>query len=59
MRILRISDGVDPMAEWFVAEGADAPTMHPSIPVRKAMDDAMIVLYQNGEALNPSNFRMC
>jgi sulfane dehydrogenase subunit SoxC len=47
--------GIDPAAEWFLAEGADAPTMHRSIPVRKAMDDAMIVLYQNGERINPSN----
>jgi sulfane dehydrogenase subunit SoxC len=47
--------GVDPAAQWFAAEGADAPTMHRSIPVRKAMDDAMIALYQNGEKLNPSN----
>ncbi len=47
--------GVDPDAQWFLAEGADAPTMHRSIPVRKAMDDAMIVLYQNGERINPSN----
>jgi sulfane dehydrogenase subunit SoxC len=38
-----------------VAEGADAPTMHRSIPVMKAMDDAMIALYQNGERINPSN----
>jgi hypothetical protein len=44
MRILRKRDGVDPTAEWFVAEGENAPTMHRSIPVRKAMDDAMIVL---------------
>jgi len=47
--------GVDPEAQWFLAEGADAPTMHRSIPIRKAMDDAMIVLYQNGERINPSN----
>jgi sulfane dehydrogenase subunit SoxC len=47
--------GVDPKAKWFIAEGADLPTMNRSIPVAKAMDDAMIALYQNGEALNPSN----
>jgi len=47
--------GIDPQAEWFLAEGADAPTMHRSVPVRKAMDDAMIALYQNGEPINPSN----
>jgi sulfane dehydrogenase subunit SoxC len=47
--------GIDPEAKWFLAEGADAPTMHRSIPVMKAMDDAMIALYQNGERINPSN----
>ena len=47
--------GIDPEAKWFLAEGADAPTMHRSIPVSKAMDDAMIALYQNGERINPSN----
>ena len=47
--------GIDPTAEWFLAEGADAPTMHRSIPVRKAMDDAIIALYQNGERSMPSN----
>jgi len=47
--------GVDPKAKWFIAEGADLPTMNRSIPLAKAMDDAMIALYQNGEALNPVN----
>ena len=47
--------GVDPKAKWLIAEGADLPTMNRSIPIAKAMDDAMIALYQNGEALNPSN----
>ena len=31
--------GIDPATEWFLAEGAAAPTMHRSIPVRKAMDE--------------------
>ena len=47
--------GVDPKAKWLIAEGADLPTMNRSIPIAKAMDDAMIALYQNGEALNPAN----
>src|ERR1700730_1140021 len=47
--------GVDPRAKWFLAEGADAPTMNRSVPLAKAMDDAMIALYQNGERINPSN----
>ena len=47
--------GIDPRAKWFIAEGADLPTMNRSIPIAKAMDDAMIALYQNGERLNPAN----
>jgi sulfane dehydrogenase subunit SoxC len=47
--------GVDPRAQWLLAEGADAATMSRSIPMAKAMKDAMIALYQNGERLRPSN----
>ncbi len=47
--------GIDPRAKWFIAEGADLPTMNRSIPLQKALDDAMIALYQNGEPINPSN----
>jgi sulfane dehydrogenase subunit SoxC len=46
--------GIDPKATWFLAEGADAPSMNRSIPLAKALDDAMIALYQNGERINPS-----
>jgi sulfane dehydrogenase subunit SoxC len=46
--------GIDPKAKWFLAEGADAPSMNRSIPLDKALDDAMIALYQNGERINPS-----
>jgi sulfane dehydrogenase subunit SoxC len=47
--------GIDPKAKWFIAEGADSPRLSRSVPVKKALDDAMIVLYQNGERLNPGN----
>jgi sulfane dehydrogenase subunit SoxC len=47
--------GVDPHAKWFIAEGADAPHVTRSVPLRKAWDDAMIALYQNGERLMPVN----
>jgi sulfane dehydrogenase subunit SoxC len=47
--------GVDPTARWILAEGADASGMSRSVPLAKAMDDAMIVLYQNGERVRPSN----
>jgi sulfane dehydrogenase subunit SoxC len=47
--------GIDPKAKWIIAEGADSLRVSRSVPVAKAMDDAMIVLYQNGERLMPSN----
>lgn len=47
--------GVDPKATWVIAEGADAAMMSRSIPMNKALDDAMLVLYQNGEKLRPEN----
>ena len=47
--------GVDPKANWFVAEGADAPALSRSVPVKKALEDAMIALYQNGERIMPGN----
>lgn len=40
-------------AKWFLAEGSDAAHMTRSIPVEKALDDAMIVYAQNGEAIRP------
>jgi sulfane dehydrogenase subunit SoxC len=47
--------GVDPRAKWLLAEGADAAAMSRSFPIEKALDDAMIALYQNGERVRPSN----
>ena len=47
--------GIDPKAKWLVAEGADSPHLTRSVPVKKALDDAMIALYQNGERLMPGN----
>ena len=47
--------GVESDAEWLIAEGADAFAMNISVPMEKAMDDAMLALYQNGERLRPEN----
>jgi sulfane dehydrogenase subunit SoxC len=47
--------GVDKQALWLIAEGADAFAMNISIPMEKAMDDAILALYQNGERLRPEN----
>jgi sulfane dehydrogenase subunit SoxC len=47
--------GIDPKAKWLLAEGADSLALHRSTPVKKALDDAMIALYQNGERIMPGN----
>ena len=47
--------GVDPKAKWLIAEGADSLALSRSVPITKALDDAMIALYQNGERLMPGN----
>lgn len=45
--------GVDAVARWLVAEGADASRHSRSIPLDKAMDDVLVAYGQNGEALRP------
>ncbi len=47
--------GIDAKASWLIAEGADAPALSRSVPLGKALDDAMVALYQNGERLMPGN----
>jgi sulfane dehydrogenase subunit SoxC len=45
--------GVKPEAKWMLAEGADAASMTRSIPIEKALDDALLAYAQNGERLRP------
>jgi sulfane dehydrogenase subunit SoxC len=45
--------GVDPKAKWLISEGADSALISRSTPLKKAWDDAMIGIYQNGERLMP------
>lgn len=45
--------GVRPQAKWLLAEGADAAAMTRSIPIEKALDDAILAYAQNGERLRP------
>ena len=53
LRLLLDEAGLNAQATWLLAEGADSAHMSRSIPVEKALDDAMIALYQNGERLRP------
>jgi len=43
--------GIRPEATWLLAEGADGAAMTRSVPIAKALDDAMLVYAQNGEML--------
>lgn len=45
--------GLESGAKWLLVEGSDAAVMTRSIPLKKALDDAMIVYAQNGEAIRP------
>ena len=45
--------GIDRSAKWILAEGADAASMTRSVPIAKALDDALLVYAQNGERLRP------
>lgn len=40
-------------ASWLLAEGGDAGLLSRSVPMEKALDDALLVYAQNGEALRP------
>ena len=44
--------GIKPTARWVVAEGADASKLSRSLPLEKALDDA-IVAYREALALDP------
>ena len=55
LSILLDEAGIDPTSKWLVAEGADGQLLDRSIPVKKAYDDAMVAIYQNGERLMPGN----
>jgi sulfane dehydrogenase subunit SoxC len=55
LSILLDEAGVAPESRWLLAEGGDAAAMGRSVPMAKAMDDALIALFQNGERLRPEN----
>ena len=54
LSVLLREAGVRAEASWLVAEGADACRMTRSVPLEKALDDALIAYGQNGEALRPA-----
>ena len=53
LAILLEEAGVKPEGKWLLAEGADSAGMSRSVPMAKAMDDAILAIYQNGERIRP------
>jgi len=53
LRLLLDEVGVKAGASWIIAEGADACKMQRSVPIVKALDDALLAYGQNGESLRP------
>ena len=55
LHILLAEAGVKDQGQWIIAEGADASVMNVSIPLKKALDDCIVALFQNGERIRPEN----
>src|SRR5437588_11909614 len=53
LEVLLEETGMDPTAKWMIAEVKDSQNLSRSVTVAKALDDAMIALYQNGERIQP------
>jgi sulfane dehydrogenase subunit SoxC len=47
--------GIDPSAQWLLAEGADGAAMTRSLPLDRIMERALVVYAQNGERLRAEN----
>jgi sulfane dehydrogenase subunit SoxC len=55
LRVLLNEAGLKPKAKWLLLEGADAAAMSRSLPLKKALDDALVAYRMNGEMLYPEN----
>ncbi|MEP6492410.1 MAG: sulfite dehydrogenase [bacterium] len=53
LRVLLDEVGAKRVGTWLLAEGGDACLLARSIPIAKALDDALVVWAQNGEPIRP------
>ncbi len=53
LRLVLEEVGLQADAKWLIAEGIDACRMARSVPIEKALDDALLAYAQNGEPLRP------
>src|SRR5689334_9157741 len=55
LKVLLDEAGLKPNAKWLLLEGGDAAAMTRSLPLAKALDDALVAYRMNGEMLYPEN----
>jgi sulfane dehydrogenase subunit SoxC len=55
LKVLLDEAGLKPNAKWLLLEGGDAAAMTRSLPLTKALDDALVAYRMNGEMLYPEN----
>ena len=55
LKVLLQEAGLKPNAKWLLLEGGDAAAMTRSLPLQKALDDALVAYRMNGEMLYPEN----
>jgi sulfane dehydrogenase subunit SoxC len=53
LKFLLDEAGIDPAAQWLLAEGGDASGLARSIPLAEAREYGILALFQNGEKLRP------
>jgi sulfane dehydrogenase subunit SoxC len=53
VKLLLDEAGIDPAAQWILAEGADASSLARSIPLTEVYEHGLLALFQNGERLRP------
>jgi sulfane dehydrogenase subunit SoxC len=55
LKVLLNEAGLRANAKWLLLEGADAAALTRSLPLQKALDDALVAYRMNGEMLYPEN----
>ena len=55
LKVLLNEAGLKPKAKWLLMEGGDSAAMTRSLPLAKALDDALVAYRMNGEMLYPEN----
>ncbi|WP_205737845.1 sulfite dehydrogenase [Granulosicoccus antarcticus] len=55
LSVLLQEAGISTQDKWLIADAMDASGVTVSLPIAKCLDDVLVALYQNGEALRPEN----